>query len=232
MIVAELEVFHSRPIAPTRRVALGQRDLPINPAPGAGGLLLAGILANAAPGIEPELREDLMDVMERLERGLRVVQPRVRHRYQVDRIGLLRSVHQLRSFDGVLEFRFEDEMGRPVQQALGALYAAGSLPLDVRPAIFEMLRGALAWGREVDGAFITYAMGGRLPTLSELGAWDDPVAWALELLELDPNPSSRSVNRKYRSLLRSVHPDHGAEHDDAAEKIAQLGEARRILLAP
>ncbi len=231
MIVAELEIFHSRPIAPTRRVALGQRNLPINPAPGAGGLLLAGVLANAAPGVEADLREDLMDVMDRLERGLRVVQPRVRHRFQSDRVGLLRSVHQLRSAEGALAFHFDDEMGRPVQQALGVLYAAGSLPADVRPPVFEMLRGALAWGREVDSSFISFAMGGRLPTLSELGAWDDPVAWALELLELEPNPSTRAVNRQYRSMLRTVHPDHGAVDDGAADKIAKLGEARRILLA-
>lgn len=232
MILAELEIYHSRPIAPTRRVALGQRNLPIDPAPGAGGVLLAGIVAHAAPGIEPELREDLMDVMERLERGLRVVQPRVRHRYQVDRVGLLRSTHRLLADDSELTFDFDDGLGRPVQQALGALYAAGSLPYEARLEVFESLRAALVWGRPVDGRFISAVMGGRAPSLAELGAWNDPVSWALELLELDgPDPSPRVVNRRYRSLLRAAHPDHGNASDEAAEKIAQLGEARRILLA-
>ena len=232
MIVAELEVHHSRPIAPTRRVALGQRNLPTNPAPGAGGVLLAGILANSAPGIEPELREDLMNVMALLESGQRVVQPRVRHRYQVDRVGLLRSTHQLRSVDGNLEFVFDDDLGRPVQQALGALYAAGSLPTEARPAVFDALRSALVWGRDVDASFISALMGGGLAILAELSAWNDPVAWALELLEIEESqPSARSVNRRYRSLLRAAHPDHGAQSEQAADKIAQLGEARRILLA-
>ena len=45
VILAELEVFHSRPIAPTRRVALGRRHLPLHPAPGFGGILLGGIAA-------------------------------------------------------------------------------------------------------------------------------------------------------------------------------------------
>ena len=44
MILAELEVRHSRAIAPTRRVALGELYLPVDPAPGFGGLLLAGIV--------------------------------------------------------------------------------------------------------------------------------------------------------------------------------------------
>ena len=45
MLLAELEVFHSRPIAPTRRVAIGVAVLPTAPPPGFGGLLLSGIVA-------------------------------------------------------------------------------------------------------------------------------------------------------------------------------------------
>ncbi|MDQ1376415.1 MAG: rRNA (guanine1516-N2)-methyltransferase, partial [Acidimicrobiaceae bacterium] len=45
MLLAELEIRHSRAIAPTRRVALGDLWLPTEPAPGFGGILLAGILA-------------------------------------------------------------------------------------------------------------------------------------------------------------------------------------------
>ena len=43
MVLAELEAFLSRPVAPTRRVALGSLDLPGDPAPGFGGILLGGI---------------------------------------------------------------------------------------------------------------------------------------------------------------------------------------------
>ena len=41
MLLAELEVWHSRPVTPTRRVSLGHLVLPVDPTPGFGGLLLA-----------------------------------------------------------------------------------------------------------------------------------------------------------------------------------------------
>lgn len=239
VVIAELEICHSRPIAPTRRVALGGRNLPVDPAPGAGGVLLAGIVAHTAPGIDPELREDLMDVMNRLSRGGKVVQPRVRHRFQNDRVGLTVSRQQLVAFDGSLEFRFDDEKARPVQLALGALYAAGSLPVEVRQIVFESFEAALVWSRPVDGAFISYTMGGSSAAIDNelirLRAWHDPVSWALEVLEIESSgedlPSKRQVQRRFRSLLRDAHPDHGALDDGAAARIAELSEARRILLA-
>jgi hypothetical protein len=127
MIVAELEIYHSRPIAPTRRVALGARDLPVDPPPGAGGVLLAGIVARFAPGVAAELREDLVWVLDTLAGGGRVVQPRVRHRFQQDRVGLTLSPQRLVVEAGVLSFDLEEDLGRPVQLALGALYAAGAV---------------------------------------------------------------------------------------------------------
>jgi len=240
VVIAELEICHSRPIAPTRRVALGSRNLPIDPAPGAGGVLLAGIVAHNAPGVDPELREDLMDVMDRLSRGHKVVQPRVRHRFQTDRVGLTVSRQQLlAALDGTLEFRFDDEKARPVQLALGALYAAGSLPEEARRIVFDTFEAALVWSRPVDGAFIAYMMGGSSSGLDDelirLRAWHDPVAWALEVLEIERSgedlPSKRQIQRRFRTLLRDAHPDHGGHDDGAAARIAELSEARRILLA-
>ncbi len=235
MIVAELEIFHSRPIAPTRRVALGLRNLPVDPAPGAGGVLLAGIVAHNAPKVEPELREDLVGVIETLAAGGRVVQPVVRHRFQTDRVGLTLSQQRLVATDGALGFEFEDELGRPVQLALGAIYAAGSLPIEVRPSIFDAILGSLVWGGDVDARFISSVMGGRTAELADLRAWNDPVAWAMEVLEIDGDPgdgpNKRVVQRRFRALLREAHPDHGGESVEAASRIAELTEARRILLA-
>ena len=106
MIVAELEIFHSRPIAPTRRVALGQRNLPVDPAPGAGGLLLAGIVGEMAPEVQPDLREHLYLLLEDVAAGRRIPQPRVRHRFQTDTVGLLRSSHRLVSVGSGPAFEF------------------------------------------------------------------------------------------------------------------------------
>ncbi len=233
MIVAELEIFHSRPIAPTRRIALGSRHLPVDNAPGAGGLLLAGIMAHNASEIDPDLREDLVDVMERLASGHPVVQPRVRHRFQHDQIGLTRSWQRLVSVNGELVFDFDDERGRPVQLALGALYAAGQLPAEVREPVFEALAVGLLWNGPVDQQFISAIMGGRAANLVDLRSWNDPVAWALEILGLegdaDDQPNKRTVQKRFRILLREAHPDHGGETEEAAGRISELTEARRIL---
>lgn len=233
MIVAELEIYHSRPIAPTRRLALGSRNLGVEPPPGAGGLLLAGIVANFAPDVSSELREDLVDVLELLAAGVRVVQPRVRHRFQTDRVGLLRSQHHLVS-DGVsLSFVFDSALGLPVQQVLGALYAAGSLPVESRRSVLDACRNSLVWGRPVDSRFIAEVMGGGEGSLIDLRAWNDPISWALEVLGLDgtadDTPSKRAVQRRFRSLLRKAHPDHGGDSPDAAARIAELTQARDVL---
>jgi hypothetical protein len=38
------------------------------------------------------------------------------------------------------------------------------------------------------------------------------------------------VQRRFRELLREAHPDHGGEAAEAALRISQLSEARRVLL--
>lgn len=235
IVVAELEICHSRPIAPTRRVALGTRDLPVDPAPGAGGVLLAGIVAHNAPNVAPELREDLVSVMDTLAAGGRVVQPRVRHRFQVDRVGLTVSPQRLVAEGGTLAFDLEDSLARPVQLTLGAIYAAASLPAAARSTVFDAIQSSLVWSRPVDNAFITWLMDGAGATLADLRSWNDPVSWALEILEIDnardDAPPKRLIQRRFRTLLREAHPDHGGLTDEAAARIAELTEARRILLA-
>ncbi|HEX3539278.1 MAG TPA: hypothetical protein VHT75_02435, partial [Acidimicrobiales bacterium] len=91
MLLAELEIRHSRDIAPTRRVALGELWLPTEPAPGFGGILLAGIVAGYVNGLEDDLRDELDALVDDLERGTRIAQPRLRHRFQTDVVGLDRS---------------------------------------------------------------------------------------------------------------------------------------------
>ena len=88
MLLAEIEVFHSRPIAPTRRVALGNMLLPCDPGPGVGGVLLGAVAARFTPELDPDLIPDLVSLTHEVEAGRRIPQPRLRHRLQEDRIGL------------------------------------------------------------------------------------------------------------------------------------------------
>src|SRR5689334_13358696 len=95
MILAELEVYHSRPVAPTRRVALGPSTLPVDPPPGFGGILLGGVAANYVGAIDPDFIEDLTKPTTPVEHGLRVSQPRLRYRFQKDTVGLQSSRSRL-----------------------------------------------------------------------------------------------------------------------------------------
>jgi hypothetical protein len=56
--------------------------------------------------------------------------------------------------------------------------------------------------------------------------------WAMEVLGFAPDASldREDVLRRFRRLVRLAHPDHGAAHGGAAERIVELGEARRVLL--
>src|SRR4051794_9115601 len=105
MLLAELEVRHSREVAPTRRVALGPHWLPTDPAPGYGGILLGGIVATHLENVSPDLRVELLDLVDDLEEGKRVAQPRLRHRFQTDVVGLERTCHAL--VGNTQDMRFE-----------------------------------------------------------------------------------------------------------------------------
>ncbi len=99
--------------------------------------------------------------------------------------------------------------------------------------MFNAIRNALLWIGDVDDRFMTEVMGGRRASMAELTSWNDPRAWALDVLGLDADApdevSKRTVQRRFRNLLREAHPDHGGVTDDAANRIAELTEARRIL---
>ena len=237
MLLAELEVFHSRPIAPTRRVALGASLLPDEPAPGFGGVLLGAVAARYAPGLDPELVPDVVALTHELEAGRRIPQPRLRHRLQEDRVGLTRSVHRLHRHDDEMRFDFADEKGAPAQHVLAAVYAAGQAG-STRGELLAAVRRGLAWTGDIGPALVA-----RLTSRVDVGSmsvelFHDPVGWAIGVLGIEPRmpgevsrPARTEVQRRYREALRDAHPDLGGDHDDAARRIADLAEARRILLA-
>lgn len=235
MIVAELEIFHSRPIAPTRRVALGHRDLPTSPPPGFGGILLAGIVAARMEDLDPDLFDDLHRLTLQLQEGHRIPQPRLRHRFQVDRIGLSRCIHRLVGEGEDLHFDLATKAA-PAQDILAAVYAAGRLPLAARGRVMDTIRLAMRWSGELDRGFVAHVSGLDRSRAWSVRAFRDPVQWAIDVLNLGSDdlgavPRRNEVQRSFRDLLRVAHPDHGGDSEGAAERIAELTEARRILLA-
>jgi hypothetical protein len=56
--------------------------------------------------------------------------------------------------------------------------------------------------------------------------------WAMELLGPNDGLSIErdDVQQRFRRLARLAHPDHGAGSSGAAERIAELSEARELLL--
>ncbi|MBV9950375.1 MAG: J domain-containing protein [Acidimicrobiia bacterium] len=233
MALAELEVYQSRPIAPTRRVALGRRDLPVDPAPGFGGILLGGVAAAFVERIDADLHPDLVRLTHQIEQGFRIPQPRLRHRFQTDHIGLNRRTHRLEAAGEGLGLHLDDPPGTAAApQVLAAIYAAGQLPLESRGPVMELVRKGLRWRGAVEDGLIDYLTG-----RGSQGGWisagaTDPVTWAHAVLGLPEGTAMRAaVQQAFRSALRDAHPDHGADTETAAQRIAELTEARRILLA-
>ena len=237
MLLAELEIRHSRAVAPTRRVALGPHWLPTEPAPGYGGILLGGVVAAHLPDVDPDLREEFMVLVDDLEEGRRIAQPRLRHRFQIDVVGLDRSRHKLTGQAGDKPFgdvTFELEgQARPVPQILGAVYAAARLHPNARPQVFAAIRLAARWqdGPGPDLVTVLSGLSSVPPAWGRSFSTDE--RWALKVLGFGPDesePGRDEVVQRFRSLLRESHPDHGAEHEGAGQRILELTEARRILL--
>ncbi|MDQ6927055.1 MAG: hypothetical protein M3159_00135 [Actinomycetota bacterium] len=232
MLLAELEIRHSRAVAPTRRVALGTQWLPTDPLPGYGGILLGGIIAAYLGDIDPELRAEFVDLTNDLEDGRRIAQPRLRHRFQTDVVGLDRSRHKLMGPGESVSFDL-DGHGRPVPQLLGAVYAAARVHPEARPAVFVAIRKASRWQGGVDQRLVSHLSD---PTSAPPTSWrlfPTDERWALQVLGFGPGnrPERDEVLSRFRTLLRESHPDHGADSEGAGLRILELTEARRILLA-
>ncbi|MCE9622901.1 MAG: hypothetical protein K8R99_11200 [Actinomycetia bacterium] len=229
MLLAELEIWHTRPVTPTRRVALGHLVLPTDPAPGLGGVLLAAVVAAYLPAVDDELVPDLGRLIDQVTRGDRIVQPRLQHRYQIDRHGLAVSVHQLNGDADNVTFDLHS-MGRPLSQVLGAVYALERLDFDARRALAPVLHRALRWRGPIGPSFVADISGVSRDDLVGLA---DPRLWALDLLGFPMGTvkvTKKEVMARFRLKLRDAHPDHGGDDAVAGNAIERLGEARRILL--
>ena len=231
MLLAELEIRHSRPIAPTRRVALGEDlFLPTEPAPGFGGILLACIVATFSQELDEEMSDELHDLLEDLERGRRISQPRLRHRFQVDVVGLDRSHHRLYGEGESFHLDLEAK-GHPMPQVLGAAYAAGMLSSKAKGPVFRLLRKATLWAGPPGPKLLAFLQGGEAAYKSWTTAANDE-RWAMAVLGFEPAdlPDADDVGRRYRDLVRLAHPDAGGDARLAGQRITELNEARRVLL--
>lgn len=230
MIVAEFEVWHSRPVAPTRRVAITGGHLPVEPTPGYGGLLLAGIVASYARELDDDLADDFQWLIAEIDAGRRVPQPVLRHRLQVDRIGLSSSTHRLVIDQERLRLDLPQD-APPLPQMLAVVYRIGQMDDGARRSLLTLVRSAAAWTGGPSDEIIPWLTGAdadALPTM--IGV--DPQAWAMEVMGLAGDTlSKRMVQRRFRALLRAAHPDHGGSEHHAAEEIDRLNTARDILLA-
>jgi hypothetical protein len=228
VLLAELEIFHTRPAVPTRRVALGHMVLPVEPSPGFGGLLLGAIVAQHIVGVVDDLKPDVRRLIDEVERGERIVQPRLRHRFQVDRHGLSHSRHRLVGERDDIEFEF-GSTGSDLAQVLGAIYATERLDTASRHLVAPVLRKGTRWRGPIGPALIAYLGGSQAHELASLA---DPLAWALTVLGFPPGsdrPTNKEITKSYRTRMRAVHPDHGGDRATASKEILDLNAARRIL---
>ena len=231
--IASMEMFYSRAIAPTRRIALGTMDLPGLEDGAYGAILIGAVLARFSHELTEDQLDDVDLFVDLVEARGDVPQPQLRHRLQKDRVGLQRCCHRLFAEGISLRFDFDTSTGTPAQHALAAVYAAGrqSENNGDRARAFEAARRGLDWVGAIDSRLVAYLNSGTSLGVTMSG---DRYLWALSALgfEIDAERlERRQIQAAFRSRLLDAHPDQGGHFDDAADRIAELSEARRILLS-
>lgn len=250
MLLAELNIRHTRRHMPTRRVALDDVYLPTSGA-AYGGVLLGSVVSEFAPELDDEQRELIPRLLHDAREGLAVPRIALRYRLQTDRHGLDRSRHRIvgeSAADGasarvVLEL---DCHSRADPQVIGAVMAAAALPSSARSAGLTAIEHALRRPSLPDGMAVTrmyegvpglapFAPGAAVPGTNGDNQWQGVPSerrWAMEVLGLRAgmDVDRADVVARFRRLVRLAHPDHGATGDGAAERLAELAEARELLL--
>ena len=230
-LLARSYSWFSRPAAPTRRIALGEPGH-CEGSPRHVVTLLAGIMSSAARRVSSDDLARVATCLELLHNTDSITQPNLRHRLQVDRIGLLRIEYRLERIHETYRWVFARRQATPLQHVLGATYMASALPKELRREALHSLDRALEWTGELDDSFVRF-----LATQSLDSSSPSPMShrWALEVLRLNdhqPQGLGRSeIQRAFRAGLLAVHPDQGGDHSSAARRISELSDARRILLA-
>ncbi len=249
MVLAELNIRHTRHHMPTRRVALGDTFLPTSGS-AHGAALLAAVVSEFAVELDDERRELLPRLLRDARSGLSVPRIALRYRIQTDTHGLDRSRHRIigSTVDSplgvgvpgiVLEL---DLHGRAVPQVIGAVLAASSLPPTARAIALDAIEAAGKNPGHSADFIVRRLLEGALDLREFVAAgvgapdsWAGVPAdrrWAMEVLGLNPEIplTRRDVQFRFRRLVRIAHPDHGAGAGGAAERLAELSDARSLLL--
>ena len=147
MLLAELNIRHTRRHMPTRRVAVDDGYLPTS-GPAFGGVLIGAVIAEHVPGIDEDQLEALGRFVDVARRGLTVPRIALRYRLQTDTHGLDLSRHRITSaavergsVRPILEL---DRHGRSAPQVIGAIMAAAQLPPSGRSVAFRFVDAAVA----------------------------------------------------------------------------------------
>jgi hypothetical protein len=247
VLLAELTVRHTRRHMPTRRVALDHAYLPMTGARH-GSLLIQTVIAENLAALDEEQVELLPRLLDDARRGLSIPRIALRYRLQTDVHGLDRSRHRVLGEDGRVVVEL-DVHGSPVPQVLGAVLAAGAMSPMSRDTAIQAIRLVIARRyRFPDGVLLrrlefgvpqpappmpgTHWDRGRPPREVEWAGVPSERRWAMEVLGLRGGMAldRDDINRRFRRLLRDAHPDHGGARHEAAERIAELTEARDLLL--
>ena len=243
MPLAELEVRHTRRHQPTRRVAIPYARLPMDRGH-YGAVLLGCIVAATIDGLLDEQVQGLPAFLAEARTGdITIPGRRLRFRLQTDVHGLARSRHRLFGEDHQLVVELDLHSQYPAPQLIAAIWAASQLPTRPRDLCLRTIERAvgapgiyppeveLRIRTEMPAAHIPFGPGPGGPAADWTGVEAD-LRWAMEVLGYGPTdrPERDDVQRRFRRLLRLAHPDHGGEVETAADRIDELGEARRTLL--
>jgi hypothetical protein len=244
VLLAELNVRHTRRHMPTRRVALDDGYLPTSGL-AFGAVLLGSVVAEHLDELDWEQRELLPRLVRDAREGLSVPRISLRYRLQTDTHGLDRSRHRVLSEDGRIVVEL-DRHGRSAPQVIGAVMAAAALPTSGRDVAFRAIDDVLRHPTLPEGVDVRRFYEG-VPGLAPFAPGDVPRAvngndpwrgmpserrWAMEVLGLRAGMTieRNDIQARFRRLVRLAHPDHGSAHEGAAERLAELAEARELLL--
>ena len=255
MLLAELNIRHTRRHMPTRRVAVDHGYLPTSGA-AFGGVLIGAVVAECVPGLDEEQTDALARLVDVAKRGSSPC-PASRSATACSATPTASTCRVTASpaprSSRIAAARPRARPARPAgAQVIGALMAASQLPASGRSVAFRFVDAALARpgvlpeGLEVrrryHGLPGMRPPGPAPPPRSGRGRADGPRRlggvpserrWAMEVLGLQAGHAIErdDVQRRFRRLVRLAHPDHGGESVGAAERMAELSEAREVLLS-